>query len=280
MTLKEALTYSKEKLEGHIVDWHTTSFVFLEDILGLNFTELYTTPDRILSEGEIQKLKSYISRRLNNEPTSQIIGSVQFCGLNIIVSREVLTPRPETELLVQKALQEIRADNLKILDLGTGSGAIICALADKTKNARLYASDISNKALKVAKQNINSLGFEKRIVVKKGDLFEPWSGEHFDVVLANLPYIPETRKNNLDKSVVDYEPEIALFSGTDGLDAYRRFLAALPVYLGNNGVVFCEIDETQGKSFKELVESILPEYWVEIVFDLYGFARIAIIREK
>lgn len=276
MTIKEAIgDYSKDLKRAGIGDWQNSVLFIISHVLQINHSQLYADLNREISTKDQKTIKKMIARRLRHEPISQIIGSVKFCDLDIKVNKDVLTPRPETELLVEKALQVITNNRqpLSILDLGTGSGAIICAIADKSDKAKLFASDISKKALKIARENIKRLGFEGRIILKKGNLFEPWPEEKFDLILTNLPYVPELQKDHLEKDVVNFEPHEGIFSGPDGFNLYQKFFSEVNQHIKNKGTIICEMDPSQSKKIKK----ICAGRKVRIIKDFHGLDRIAII---
>jgi release factor glutamine methyltransferase len=219
-----------------------------------------------------------IGRRLAGEPIQYITGEAEFYGLPFHVNREVLIPRPETEHLVEKAIA-LAAEFVRprIVDVGTGSGAIAVALAHALPFAEITASDISADALAVAKANAARNIVADRVRFLEGDLLEPVAGEHFDIVVSNPPYVPESDRATLDVEVRDYEPAHALFAGADGLAIYRRLIPAAFRALVPGGFVALEI----GYGQQEAVHALLAnESFAGIKFaaDLQGIPRVAVAR--
>jgi len=201
-----------------------------------------------------------IERRLAGEPIQYITGEAEFYGLPFHVNGDVLIPRPETEHLVEMAIalaQKLRLTGaipeLRIVDVGTGSGAIAVALAHALPFAEITATDILPAVLAVAKSNVARNGFADRIRFFEGDLLEPVVGEHFDIVVSNPPYVPESDRATLDVEVRDYEPAQALFAGEDGLAIYRRLIPAAFGALVPGGFVALEIGYGQQEAIHALL---------------------------
>jgi release factor glutamine methyltransferase len=221
-----------------------------------------------------------IERRLAGEPIQYITGEAEFYGLPFHVNRDVLIPRPETEHLVEKAMA-LAAEFVrpKIVDVGTGSGAIAVALAHALPFAEITATDISADALAVAKANAARNGVADRVRFFKGDLLEAVAGEHFDIVISNPPYVPESDRTTLDVEVRDYEPAQALFAGEDGLQIYRRLIPAAFDALVPGGYLALEIGYGQRAGIEAL---LVREGFAGIKFipDLQGIARVAVARRS
>ena len=221
-----------------------------------------------------------IERRLAGEPIQYITGEAEFYGLPFHVNRDVLIPRPETEHLVEKVMA-LAAEFVrpKIVDVGTGSGAIAVALAHALPFAEITATDISADALAVAKANAARNGVADRVRFFKGDLLEAVAGEHFDIVISNPPYVPESDHATLDVEVRDYEPAQALFAGEDGLQIYRRLIPAAFDALVPGGYLALEIGYGQRAGIEAL---LVREGFAGIKFipDLQGIARVAVARRS
>ena len=221
-----------------------------------------------------------IERRLAGEPIQYITGEAEFYGLPFHVNRDVLIPRPETEHLVEKAMA-LAAEFVrpKIVDVGTGSGAIAVALAHALPFAEITATDISADAQAVAKANVARNGVADRVRFFKGDLLEAVAGEHFDIVISNPPYVPEIDHATLDVEVRDYEPTQALFAGEDGLQIYRRLIPAAFDALVPGGYLALEIGYGQRAGIEAL---LVREGFAGIKFipDLQGIARVAVARRS
>jgi release factor glutamine methyltransferase len=288
MKIKEALKQGTAELRDlNISEPGASAEVLLSDVLNNTRTDISAHPEHELTSKEYKKFQKYLGRRKNHEPVWQIIGKVDFWGMQYLVDKNVLVPRPETEILVQEALKlvegikykvESQKRVLKILDLGTGSGTIIIALASELKDCSFFASELSSGALSVAKKNSKRLVPKAKIKFKKGDLFKPWKGKKFDIICANLPYIPSEDMSSLAFDVVHHEPRVALEGGQGGLVIYERFFAELASHLEGGGAVFCEIGINQGKGIEELAKKYLPKASCKVLGDLAGIDRVVIIR--
>jgi release factor glutamine methyltransferase len=225
-----------------------------------------------------------IERRLAGEPIQYITGEAEFYGLPFHVNRDVLIPRPETEHLVEKAIalaQKLRLSGAnpvpRIVDVGTGSGAIAVALTCALPFAEITATDISPAALAVAKANAARHGVAPRIRFFEGDLLEPVAGEQFEMVVSNPPYVPESDRATLDVEVRDYEPAQALFAGQDGLAIYRRLIPAAFGALVPGGCVALEIGCGQQVAIQALLAGA-GFSGIEFFGDLQDIPRVAIAR--
>ncbi len=221
--------------------------LLLSDVLGCERIYLYTHFDRPLDEDERATYRALVKRRAAREPVSQLLGRREFFSREFIVTPDVLTPRPETEHLVEAVVAWVNDTELsapRILDLGTGSGNIAVTLACELPEAEVIASDLSEAALAVARRNADEHSVGDRIELVCGDLFEPVSGD-FDVIVSNPPYVDTPSRDDLMPEVRDYEPELALFAGETGLDVIERICAELPTRLRQPGVLVCELDPDQ-----------------------------------
>ncbi len=227
----------------------------------------------------VQQLEPLLRRRMAGEPVQYILGEVEFFGLTFSVHPAVLIPRPETELLVEHVLDFLRGrGHPRVLDVGTGSGAIAVALAAECPQARCVAVDLSSTALSVAAENASRHGVADRIEFHISDLFSAVGGERFDCIVSNPPYVPLTDKDSLAVEVRDYEPELALFAGEDGLAIYRRLIQAAPDFLTQEGMLALEI----GFGQRDSVAALLAEAnFQKIAFlsDYQQIPRVAIARE-
>jgi release factor glutamine methyltransferase len=219
-----------------------------------------------------------VERRLFGEPMQYILGEAEFYGLPFHVNRDVLIPRPETEHLVEKAIA-LAAEfaRPRIIDVGTGSGAIAVALAHALPCAEVTATDISPAVLAVAKENAMRIGVADRVRFLEGDLLHAAKGEPFDMVVSNPPYVPDSDRNTLDKEVRNYEPAQALFAGEDGLDIYRRLIPAAFGALAPGGFVVLEIGYGQQEVMRTLLEK-QGFSGIEFIADLQGIPRVAVAR--
>jgi release factor glutamine methyltransferase len=215
---------------------------------------------------------SLVERRLAGEPIQHITGEVEFYGLPLRVTRDVLIPRPETEHLVETAIQIVQgSEAARIVDVGTGSGAIAIALAKALPSAQVTAIDLSEAALAIARENAERNGVKVRFL--QGDLLEPVAREAFSLIVSNPPYVPESERPTLSVEVRDYEPAMALFAGPDGLDIYRRFISQAFSSLYAYGHILIEIGYGQAEAVRALLEES-GFFNVRFVPDLQGIPRV------
>ncbi|MFH1091399.1 MAG: peptide chain release factor N(5)-glutamine methyltransferase [Pseudomonadota bacterium] len=260
--------------------------VLLSDLLGLTRVELYLNFDRPLKSDELADYRHRVQRRAVREPVAYITGHKEFYSLDIQVSPEVLIPRPETELLVDEALFLVRerwpgTEDLKLCDLGTGSGAVALALASELKTACIWAVDVHPLALAVARKNAAGHGLEKRMEFVLGDLLQPFEGAalKFHLITANLPYVPRWAWADMPLDVRDYEPRLGLDGGEDGLDLIRRVVAQAREYLAPQGALLLEIWPTHGPEIVQLAAGF-GYGRVKLVPDLAGRDRAAVLDTK
>src|SRR5687767_14896987 len=246
--------------------------LLLSHVLAAPRIKLYTEYDRPLSEGELGRMRDLVQRAAEEEPIAYLTGRAHFFNLEFEVTRDVLIPRPDTETLVENVLQLARNqpgfEAPRVLDLCTGSGCVAAAIAQHCKAATVVATDVSPAAIDVARRNVERLGLSDRVVLEQGDLFDALAAsvdrEPFHLVVANPPYIATAKVAELDRSVKEYEPRVALDGGPDGLDLHRRILNGAPRYLTPGGRVFLEIAYDQG----ELALAVASQY------DAFQDARI------
>ena len=219
------------------------------------------------------EFRALIQRRLTGEPMQYIIGECEFYGLPFRVTSDVLIPRPETEHLVEKVI-ELAATfpSPRIVDIGTGSGAIAVALAHHLPNAGLTAIDLTEPVLTIARENAERNAVTIRFL--KGDLLSPAAGERFDIVVSNPPYVPEVDRPTLSVEVRDYEPGLALFAGNDGLDIYRRLIPQAFACLASGGFIALEIGYGQSAAIADLLGTA-GFCNIEFAPDLQGIPRVA-----
>ena len=228
----------------------------LRHALGLDAAGMLSRGDRGLSEDEAARFEALVARREAREPLSQIIGSVGFWTLDLIVTRDVLTPRPDTEAVVEAALASLpdRAAPWRILDIATGSGAIALALLSELPNANAIATDISAAALKVAKANAARNGLEGRIAFTRTSWADGVEGP-FDLLVSNPPYIAPEVIETLEPEVRTFEPRLALDGGKDGLEPYPHLIAEARRLLAPGAGAFFEIGHDQGKAALALAQA-------------------------
>jgi release factor glutamine methyltransferase len=247
--------------------------LLLLETLGVSRIMLFSDPDRELSLDEITRFDVAIARRSELEPVQYILGHQEFFGLRLKVNSSVLIPRPETELLVEAVLARVSVvSSPRLVDVGTGSGAIVVSLAAKLPQADLFAVDLSVDALAVARENAAALGFAERIRFLRSDLLEAVRGEApFDVVVSNPPYVPEGDRAGLHPQVREFEPETALFAGEDGMVVYARLIPQAALVLKPGGLLAMEFGYGQREALAGLLAG-----WDEVEFldDLQGIPRV------
>lgn len=242
-------------------------------------------PEKKLTASQAKSLEKLIKKRGQGQPVAQLTGKKDFYGYTFKVNHSVLTPRPETEMLVEEALSIIEADpqaSWKIVDVGTGSGAIIIALAKELekrnpKHVQLFATEISQPALMVAKQNARSHKIQDKIKFLKGDLLKPLKKNKVNLIVANLPYLSfEEYYNSPFYQTLKWEPKIALTDEKDGLENFRKFFGQAPKYL-KTGTIILEIGYDQADRIKKIAKCAYPQLRIQIKKDPCGFDRVAIV---
>lgn len=277
---------------GELSDFSQTSVLDAEmlvcHVLGFSRTELFLKDGLEIYDYQAKQILELFKRRKNNEPIAYLINKKEFYGLDFCVDENVLIPRPDTEILVEEVLKTVENLKLKvksgvnfrfkIIDVGTGSGCIPISLAMNLERADFVAIDVSQKALEVARKNVEKFGLEERIDLKKSDLLNGLDFRLFGndtVITANLPYVEESVE--LEAGVKDYEPHLALFAGEDGLDCYRKLLKQLQEI--QPLAIFLEIDLRQVKTLKQISQNLLPEYEIAVAKDLAGKDRVFILKK-
>lgn len=239
-------------LESPVID----ARLFLEAATGASRADILTDPNRELSHEQQAALDGYLDRRETREPVSQILGRQGFWSIMLTVNGDVLTPRPDTEALVNlclKAFEPIRP--LRLLDLGVGSGAILLAILAERPAAKGLGVDVSEEALAVARENAASLGLEGRAAFLRGDWTVLLEDESFDLVVSNPPYIPSAEIETLDPEVRAFEPRIALDGGPDGLAAYRDLAPQILRVLKPGGMFALEVGVGQSEAVQGLMQA-------------------------
>jgi release factor glutamine methyltransferase len=276
--------------------------LLLSHVLGLKRIELYTQFDRPVPPEQLERLRDLVKRAGRYEPIAYLIGRTEFYSLEINVTPDCMIPRPETELLVERAIEFLRARTLQarentpgpvpeaaegtaapqyVCDLCTGSGCIAVAIAKNFPHARIIATDISDAALAVAAENVKKHHLTDRITPLCGDLFDPIiSGldvNQFDLIVCNPPYVSTAQYEKLDKNVKDYEPKQALFAGVDGLDIYKRIIEDAGPFLKTGAALMLEIGYAQGPAVKEMLEKSKEFGEIKIEKDFHNNDRIVTV---
>ncbi len=262
-------------------DARLEALALLQHVLGLSRAQLYMRWHDILDDNAKQQIERVVERRAGHEPFAYIIGRQPFYDVELTVNAQVLIPRPETELLIERALAWAKARDWpqgapRVVDVGTGSGAIAVVLARHIPQAAVWAVDVSETALDVARANAASCALADRITFLNSDLLEAVDFR-LDIIVANLPYIPVGRLPLLAPDVRDYEPQLALDGGFDGLDLVRQLIHQLPDHLNQPGLCLLEIDEGQGDAVRQFCAKILPNATVEVIRDYAGLERLVCV---
>jgi release factor glutamine methyltransferase len=256
--------------------------VLLSFCLECDRLEFFKNPEKIISKKKLTVFQEIISRRLQGEPVAYITGCKEFWSLVLEVNSTVLIPRPDTEVLVEEALQVCQAidsGEIKILDVGTGSGAIALALAKEISHAAMVATDISASALETAKKNARNGHLDARIDFRCGNLFEPID-DFFDIIVSNPPYISDEEYEKLPAGVKNYEPPEALLAGPQGMDFYEEIISRAPEYLKKGGWLLLEIGATQEASVGRIIAASGHYKDITIRNDYAGRPRVIKARRK
>jgi len=271
VTLKQALTRAREILAANnIEDAPLECELLLRHSLKISRVQLYLDLDHELSPKQEETFWGLIERRLNGEPSAYITGHREFYGLDFYVDPHVLIPRPETELLVEKALYLAQNDHVStIAEIGTGCGAIAISLALKLPEAKIYATDISAPALKVALFNCQKHKVVDRICLLHGDMLDPLP-EPVDLIITNLPYVRELELPN----PANFEPLLALDGGSDGLEKIRQLCRQVKDKLRPKGCLLLEIGQGQKRAVTTFLRSLFPSSKIEVAPDLSGIDRV------
>jgi release factor glutamine methyltransferase len=278
MQLKQAIDSVHQLFMEHDVPSpRLNAELLLMFVLGCERAYVYAHPERELTRDEQSRYDEVASERARGCPTQYITGHQEFWGLDLLVSPAVLIPRPETEHVVETVLELVREygfagpGRLRIIDVGTGSGCIALAVASEMPHAEIHACDISEEALEMARINAARLALGRSVLFRKSDLLSIYAGEKFDFVLSNPPYVGEADADKVQKQVRDFEPKIAVFSGHEGMDIYRRLIPQAYEQLLPGGWFVTEIGYSEEEKVRELLTG-----WTDIrvTADLQGIPRV------
>lgn len=258
--------------------------ILFSEILKCGRLDLYLERSRVLPLEQVSRIASALERRIKGEPLQYILGKTEFMGLEFKVSPDVLVPRPETEILVEKALEvcsrlTVDSSQLNILDIGTGSGCIAVTLSKLLPKTKVTAIDISDKALEIAKQNAELNNVSVNFL--KSDLFSSCQlpTTSYQLIVANPPYIPSQDIGKLQQEV-QHEPKLALDGGQDGLDFYRRIIAQAPAYLKEGGLLLLEIGFGQTQAIGNILESSGKFKIMEVAKDYHNIDRVMTTKKR
>lgn len=275
MTIRQILKDAADKLQGvGIADPLVDASLLLSHVTSRPPLMLRADSFSELPHDQLAAFHALLDRRLAHEPLQYILGTVEFMGLTLSVTPDALIPRYDTEILCEEALRRIAGD-LRVLDLCTGTGAIALTIKKHAPQCRVFASDISDKALQLAEKNAqnNALTVNFRL----GDLLAPFENESFDMIVSNPPYISAADMQELSPEVL-LEPHLALHGGTDGLDFYRRIVADAPRHLVPGGWLLFEIGCDQAQDVSALMEKDFEK--IQVIKDLSGLDRVVLGKKK
>ncbi|MCE5185187.1 MAG: peptide chain release factor N(5)-glutamine methyltransferase [Planctomycetaceae bacterium] len=285
-TIKKLLEWVTGYFEQKGVDAPRLSAeLLLCHVLKLERIQLYTLYDRLAEKPQLETLRGLVKRAGEQEPIAYLVGRCEFYSLPLKITPDCLIPRPETEQLAEKAILFLRGrpGPQRALDLCTGSGCIAAAIARSVKDVHVVATDISDKALNVAAENMERLKLTEKVQLLCGDLFDPLitglDDTHFDLIASNPPYVSDAEYEKLDKNVKDYEPAHALRAGVDGLDVYRRIIAQASDFLKSDGALMMEIGYAQGPAVRQLLDESGSFAEIKIEKDFANNDRIAIAKK-
>ena len=273
MKLAQIFKDFEEKLIAKGEEAESLSFVY-RSLKNLSFTDFVFALQQEVTEEEKDFVEEIYNKLAAHIPAQYIIGHAEFFGMKLKVDERVLIPRPETEELVDLILTENPEKNLKVLDIGTGSGAIALALAKNRPDWSVTAADISQDALELATENANVQNLNLSFI--KSDCFSKISSK-YDIIVSNPPYISREDQEEVDLNVLHSEPHLALFADEDGLSIYRRIAEDSKDYLNDGGKIYLEIGYKQGQSVPALFKENFPEKRVRTLKDQFGQDRMVVI---
>lgn len=283
MTLAEALREASSRLlKAGIEDARLEAEVLLRHTLGMEREQLFARLQEPLRMELQNSYEAFVDRRLGHEPMAYIVEHQEFFGLDFACSPAALIPRPETELLVETAIEWVagqgsRFNELRVVDIGSGSGVIAVSLATHLPQARIIATDVSANALALARRNAVAHCVVSQIDFVRGSLFEPLAGR-FDLIAANLPYIPSRTYNALPPELREHEPEAALRAGRRGTALIETLLAQAIDHLAPGGLLLAEHAWNQGRSLRAAAADHFPTADIETRRDLAGLERLLVVR--
>jgi len=287
-TVLRVLNWTSQYFDGKgIENPRLDAEVLLAHSLKAERLDLYLSYDKPLLKDELRGYKNLIKRRIKREPLQYITEHQEFWSLKFKVARGILIPRPETETLIEEALKifphvEPPAETINVLDLGTGSGVVAIALAKELQRGRIFATDISDIAIKLARENAGIHRLEKTITFLQGDTFHPVLEKtgYFNLVISNPPYVPSGDFKDLQPEVKDFEPRIALDGGKEGLRFHRRISSQVSRYLAKDGWLMLEVGKGQAEKVVKLIETTREFYPASFVRDLSGIERVVKAKKK
>lgn len=285
-TIKKLLEWVSDYFQKNGVDAPRLSAeLLLCHVLNLERIQLYTLYDRVVQAEQLAALRALVKRAAEHEPIAYLVGRCEFYSLGLKITPDCLIPRPETEHLVERAIDflRLRPSPQHVLDLCTGSGCIAAAVAKNVKDAAVIATDICENALKIAAENMQRHKLNDRVRLLCGDLFdaiiEGLDQTRFDLIVSNPPYVSELEYEKLDKNVKKYEPKLALYAGIDGLDVYKRIVEKVDGFLRPDGALMMEIGYAQGPAVRQMLQQSGIFKTITVEKDFANNDRIAIAKK-
>ena len=275
LTVLEAIKLSTEFLDKKgISEARVNAELLLAEILNCKRLQLYLSFDRPLSNEETDIYREHLARRAKYEPLQYITGNVEFMGSKFYVTKDVLIPRPETEIMVEHIIEEYKNEtNLKICDVGTGSGNIAVSLSKNLVEAQILALDKSEEAVALAKQNAFLNDVSSKIQFRVEDIFNFSPDDEFDLIVSNPPYVDEAQYSSLQEEIIKYEPKMAVSDSDDGYSFYKRISAFAETHLKKKGKLFFEVGIGQSQKVKIILEE-KNFSGIKVIKDYSGIDRV------
>jgi len=281
MNIAQALDRAAEMLDAAAIqEPRREALSLLELAVRRDRTFIFAHPEHQLTETEQDAFSALLNRRAKREPLQYIRGHQEFYGLDFIVTPDVLIPRPETEILVENAVKDLRSkNNATFCEVGIGSGCISVSILHELHNATAIGLDVSEKALEIANKNADKHGVTDRLTLLKSDVFDALPDQRFDMIVSNPPYVPRSDLESLQPEVRDFEPHVALTDGADGLSIIERIVRGTPRFLHPGGSLLMEIGFAQVVSVKHLFDRQIWQH-LEFIDDLQSIPRIVYARRS
>jgi release factor glutamine methyltransferase len=286
-TILKLLEWTTAYFKSHAIESpRAAAELLLARVLKLKRVDLYVRYDQPLIAAELAQYKKLIKRRLDREPVAYILGTKEFWSLELAVTRDVLIPRPETECLVETALAQLTKNSghgvRRVLDLGTGCGAVILALAAEQPQHMFFASDISLKAVELARQNARSHGLEEKIQFLCGHWLQPLRSRlvFFDIIVSNPPYIKQAALRGLQPEIYLYEPLAALDGGKSGLRYLKQIITAAHMHLKIGGSLLLEIGHDQREAVADFSADVGHYENITFIKDYSGYDRVVVLEKS
>lgn len=277
MNIADAIAFANERLkDASVKETLRDAKLLLAWSIDKNSTFLIAHPEYELARTEKDTFVTAVARRAEHVPIQHITGKQEFFGMTFEVSPDVLIPRPETEIIVERAIGHLqRVAKPTFCEIGLGSGCISIAVLNNVQDAAAVGVDLSDAAIDIARRNAVSLGVAERLDIRRSDLFENVAEDSFDAVLSNPPYISLDEYNDLDREVIRYEPKLALTDGGDGLSLIKKIIIGAGHKLRSGGVLILEFGFGQAESVKYFMDDVAALTWLryELVNDLQGIPR-------